>query len=229
MTDKRNKLINYTKNFFLLILIVSCSKNVSIASLSSEEIISLSQSKIVNSKSFSFDLKHKNGSTELPGNYDISRANGDIQKPKNIMIDAEIISNNFLIKLSYLSLNDQYWITNPISFDWMKTPEEDNPFRNIDPINILGDIYSEIESIRLVEYKNKEYLLRANINSNNLTSLVGDIIIPDKNVDIELFINDEGFVRKILIFGEVQPNDLSNTLREISFSNWNVEIEWNEP
>ena len=34
--------------------------------LSSEEIISLSQSKIVNSKSFSFDLKHKNGSTELP-------------------------------------------------------------------------------------------------------------------------------------------------------------------
>ena len=107
--------------------------------------------------------------------------------------------------------------------------EEDNPFRNIDPINILGDIYSEIESIRLVEYKNKEYLLRANINSNNLTSLVGDIIIPDKNVDIELFINDEGFVRKILIFGEVQPNDLSNTLREISFSNWNVEIEWNEP
>ena len=123
------------------------------------------------------------------------------------MIDAEIISNNFLIKLSYLSLNDQYWITNPISFDWMKTPEEDNQFRNIDPINILGDIYSEIESIRLVEYKNKEYLLRANINSNNLTSLVGDIIIPDKNVDIELFINDEGFVRKILIFGEVQPND----------------------
>ena len=145
------------------------------------------------------------------------------------MIDAEIISNNFLIKLSYLSVNDRYWITNPISFDWMETPEEDNPFRNIDPINILGDIYADIESIKLVEYKNKEYLLSANINSNNLTSLVGDIIIPNKNVDIELFINDQGFVRKILIFGEVQPNDLSNTLREISFSNWNVEIEWNEP
>ena len=96
------------------------------------------------------------------------------------MIDAEIISNNFLIKLSYLSLNDRYWITNPISFDWMETPEEDNPFRNIDPINILGDIYAEIESIKLVEYKNKEYLLSANINSNNLTSLVGDIIIPNK-------------------------------------------------
>ena len=145
------------------------------------------------------------------------------------MIDAEIISNNFLIKLSYLSLNDRYWITNPISFDWMETPEEDNPFRNIDPINILGDIYADIESIKLVDYKNKEYLLSANINSNNLTSLVGDIIIPNKNVDIELFINDQGFVRKILIFGEVQPNDLSNTLREISFSNWNVEIEWDEP
>ena len=145
------------------------------------------------------------------------------------MIDAEIISNNFLIKLSYLSLNDRYWITNPISFDWMETPEEDNPFRNIDPINILGDIYAEIESIKLVEYKNNEYLLSANINSNNLTSLVGDIIIPNKNVDIELFITDQGFVRKILIFGEVQPNDLSNTLREISFSNWNVEIEWDEP
>tara|TARA_X000001036_G_scaffold115889_1_gene109174 strand:+ start:7954 stop:8643 length:690 start_codon:yes stop_codon:yes gene_type:complete len=229
VTYKRNKLINLTKNFFLLILIISCSKNVSIQSLNSEEIISLSQSKIVNSKSFSFDLKHKNGSTELPGDYNISRANGDIQKPNNIMIDAEIISNNFLIKLSYLSLNDRYWITNPISFDWMETPEEDNPFRNIDPINILGDIYAEIESIKLVEYKNKEYLLSANINSNNLTSLVGDIIIPNKNVDIELFITDQGFVRKILIFGEVQPNDLSNTLREISFSNWNVEIEWDEP
>ena len=130
MTYKRNKLINLTKNFFLLILIISCSKNVSTQSLNSEEIISLSQSKIVNSKSFSFDLKHKNGSTELPGYYNISRANGDIQKPNNIMIDAEIISNNFLIKLSYLSLNDRYWITNPISFDWMETPEEDNPFRN---------------------------------------------------------------------------------------------------
>ena len=158
MTDKINKLINYTKNFFLLMLlmlIVSCSKNVSIESLSSEEIISISQSKIVNSKSISFDLKHKNGSTELPGNYNISRANGDIQKPKNIMIDAEIISNNFLIKLSYLSLNDQYWITNPISFDWMKTPEEDNPFRNIE--------FNKINAKKENEAKNK-YLFRNRID-----------------------------------------------------------------
>ena len=43
------------------------------------------------------------------------------------------------------------------------------------------------------------------------------------------FLVDRLGARKILIFGEVQPNDLSNTLREISFSKWNVEIEWDEP
>lgn len=197
--------------------------------LSVQEIINLSNDEIIDSKSFTFSLKHKEGSTELPGGYNISQAKGNIEKPNKILIDADIISNNFLIKVSYLSLNQRYWITNPISFDWMETPSEDNPFLNINPINILSDIYLEIKNTEIIEFKNDEYRLKAQINSNNLTSLVGDIIIINSDVDIELLINSNGFVKKISIFGRVQPNDTKNTIREIKFDNWNEKLKWIEP
>ena len=194
-----------------------------------EEIINLSSNQILDSSSFTFSLSHKNGSTELPGDYNISQAKGNIEKPNKISIDADIISNNFLLKVSYLSLNEKYWITNPISFDWMETPSEDNPFLNINPINILSDIYLEIKNTEIIEYKNNQYKIKAKINSNNLTSLVGEIIIFNSDVDIELLINSNGFVKKIYIFGKVQPKDSKQTIREIKFDNWNKKLIWIEP
>ncbi|MDG2102079.1 MAG: hypothetical protein GWO78_01205 [Dehalococcoidales bacterium] len=111
----------------------------------------------------------------------------------------------------------------------METPSEDNPFLNINPINILSDIYLEIKNTEIIEYKNEQYKIKAKINSNNLTSLVGEIIIFNSDVDIELLINSNGFVKKIYIFGKVQPKDSIQTIREIKFNNWNKKLIWIEP
>ncbi len=174
-------------------------------------------------------MKHKNGLTSLPGGYKISQAEGDIQKPDKLQIKAEIISNNFLLKLSYLSMENSYWITNSINFEWIETPEEDNPFKNINPINILSDIFSEIEGGSIKSTSKNIYEIEAKINSNNLKSLVGDIIIPNKKVDLSLFIKDDGTVKKIYIYGKVQPQDINETIREIQFEKWNEKLIWKKP
>tara|TARA_B110000263_G_scaffold242921_1_gene249015 strand:+ start:971 stop:1306 length:336 start_codon:yes stop_codon:yes gene_type:complete len=111
----------------------------------------------------------------------------------------------------------------------MVTPSEDNPFLNINPINILSDIYLEIKNTEIIDYKNDEYRIKAQINSNNLTSLVGEIIIVNSDVDIELLINSKGFVKKISIYGKVQPKDSKQTIREIKFYDWNKKLKWIEP
>ena len=197
--------------------------------MSVQELLDLSNQKISNSQSFSFILNHKNGFTSLPGGYKISKAEGDIEKPDKLQIKAEIISNNFIIKLSYLSLENNYWITNPINFEWIKTPEEDNPFKNINPINIISDIFTEIEDESISSVNKGLYEISAKINSNNLKSLVGDIIIPNEKINLSLIIKDDGSVKKIYIYGKVQPEDNYETIREINFEKWNEKISWQQP
>jgi|TARA_B100000287_G_scaffold12474_2_gene12793 hypothetical protein len=165
----------------------------------------------------------------LPGGFDISKAQGDIQKPNKLRINAEIISNNFLIKLSYLSMDNNYWITNPISFEWVETSQDDNPFKNINPVNILSDIFSEIENATIISSQNYDYEISADINSENLKSLVGDIIVSNKNVRLSLNINQDGIVDSIKIYGIVQPNDTIDTQREIKFERWNENLKWETP
>tara|TARA_B000000557_G_scaffold135450_1_gene109909 strand:- start:27 stop:524 length:498 start_codon:yes stop_codon:yes gene_type:complete len=165
----------------------------------------------------------------LPGGFDISKAQGDIQKPNKLRINAEIISNNFLIKLSYLSMDNNYWITNPISFEWVETSQDDNPFKNINPVNILSDIFSEIENATIISSQNYDYEISADINSENLKSLVGDIIVSNKNVRLSLNINQDGIVDSIKIYGIVQPNDRIDTQREIKFERWNENLKWETP
>ena len=165
----------------------------------------------------------------MPGGFDISKAQGDIQKPNKLRINAEIISNNFLIKLSYLSMDNNYWITNPISFEWVETSQDDNPFKNINPVNILSDIFSEIENPAIISSQNYDYEISAEINSENLKSLVGDIIVTNKNVRLSLNINQDGIVDSIKIYGIVQPNDSIDTQREIKFERWNENLKWETP
>ena len=66
-------------------------------------------------------------------------------------------------------------------------------------------------------------------NSENLKSLVGDIIVTNKNVRLSLNINQDGIVDSIKIYGIVQPNDSIDTQREIKFERWNENLKWETP
>ena len=126
-------------------------------------------------------------------------------------------------------MDNNYWITNPISFEWVETSQDDNPFKNINPVNILSDIFSEIENPAIISSQNYDYEINADINSENLKSLVGDIIVTNKNVRLSLNINQDGIVDSIKIYGIVQPNDSIDTQREIKFERWNENLKWETP
>ena len=126
-------------------------------------------------------------------------------------------------------MDNNYWITNPISFEWVETSQDDNPFKNINPVNILSDIFSEIENATIISSQNYDYEISADINSENLKSLVGDIIVSNKNVSLSLNINQDGIVDSIKIYGIVQPNDTIDTQREIKFERWNENLKWETP
>ena len=126
-------------------------------------------------------------------------------------------------------MDNNYWITNPISFEWVETSQDDNPFKNINPVNILSDIFSEIENATIISSQNYDYEISADINSENLKSLVGDIIVSNKNVRLSLNINQDGIVDSIKIYGIVQPNDTIDTQREIKFERWNENLKWETP
>ena len=211
-----------------VILTLGCNSKSNVT-YSSDEIINISKIFVNQSKTFEFTLTHRDGYTLLPGNLNISKAKGKIQKPNKILIDAEIISNDFLLKLSYLTFDEKFWITNPISNKWGEIPNSDNPFKEVNPIQIIVDIITKIKSSEIKSYNDNSYNISATIISNDLKSLVGDMIIPDKSVKIELSILPNGEILKVNIIGEVQPKDTLDTIRIIKFYNWDKPIEWKEP
>lgn len=198
--------------------------------ISASEAIEFSKSAMGDLDSFSFQLTHESGHTTLSGALELSRAGG-LVATNGLDLEAEANIGRAFVRVEAVVIDEQTWMTNPLTGVWSEIPPEDSPFSFLDPVKLVADILGDTQD---AEYAVEsapigEYRISGNIPASALATLVGTVD-PEAVPSIVLNINaDAGVLKRVEISGKVQPEDDLNTVRIITLSEFNKQVSLEPP
>ena len=194
------------------------------------EAIELSRLAMSNVKSFRFQFTHAIGQTIIALGLELTKAGG-LVAPNGINIEAEANLGRAFVKIEAAVIDEEAWMTNPLTGAWSEIAPENSPFSFIDPVKMVSDILAETEQAEYVKYtsSNKELLIKGSLPASSLENLVGSVDRYSKplvylNIDAETML-----LKRVEIRGMVQPEDDPDTVRIITFSDFNKPVSIKRP
>ena len=168
-----------------------------------------------------FVLEHENGFTESLGGLELHYIEGAITE-NALSVKAEANLGRIYIEVDAVSIDDETWMTNPLTGEWEPFEDENNPLGFIKPIEAVMNILKNlIEPEFSVDPKSDEpYKISASLAAENLKSLLGEIK-PGAVAGCDVVIDSESFqLKSATITGDVQNQDTSETIRIVDLSRY---------
>ena len=168
-----------------------------------------------------FLLDHENGFTESLGGLELHFIEGAITD-NALSVKAEANLGRIYIEVEAISIDDETWMTNPLTGEWEPFEDENNPLGFIKPIEAVMNILNNlIEPEFSVEAKSSgAYTISASLAAENLLSLLGEIK-PGAIAHCEVVIDSESFqLKSAKITGAVQNQDTPETIRIVDLSRY---------
>ena len=170
-------------------------------------------------KSFEFKLTHDSGFTTLSGALQLTTASGAVA-PNGLDLEAEAKIGRAFVRVKAIVIGEQTWMTNPLTGVWSEIPPEDSPFSFLDPVKLVADILGETQDagFSLDGDSTGDVTIIGRITAPTLAPLVGTID-PDAVPSVEMIFDPESYVlKKIIISGDVQPEDEPDTIRIVTLA-----------
>ena len=177
--------------------------------------------------SFRFRLTHPAGSTELLGGLALERADGAVVTPDQLSVKADAYLGTLFVGVEAIVIDNQHFITNPLSGEWSEVSPEDSPLSFLNPAGLIANI---LGLVREADYASlpkpgEDLVIEAVISSYALSPLVGDVI-EGVDVDLVLTFDPASFVLKSArISGLLQEPDEPDAVRLVELTDFNSEIE----
>ena len=170
-------------------------------------------------KSFEFKLTHDSGFTTLPGALQLTTASGAVA-PNGLDLEAEAKIGRAFVRVKAIVIGEQTWMTNPLTGAWSEIPPEDSPCSFLDPVKLVADILGETQDagFALDGDSTGDVTIIGRITAPTLAPLVGTVD-PDAVPSVEMIFDPESYVlKKIIISGDVQPEDEPDTIRIVTLA-----------
>ena len=177
--------------------------------------------------SFRFRLTHPAGSTELLGGLALERADGAFVTPDQLSVEADAYLGTLFVGVEAIVIDNQHFITNPLSGEWSEVSPEDSPLSFLNPAGLIANI---LGLVREADYASlpkpgEDLVIEAVISSYALSPLVGDVI-EGVDLDLVLTFDPASFVLKSArISGLLQEPDEPDAVRLVELTDFNSEIE----
>ena len=198
--------------------------------VTASEAVDLSRAAMTALDSFSFQLTHESGHTTLSGALELSRAGG-LVATNGLDLEAEANIGRAFVRVEAIVIDEQTWMTNPLTGVWSEIAPEDSPFSFLDPVKLVADILGDTQQASYPNPapSNGEIQISGTIPAQSLAALVGSVD-PDAIPEVTLSL-DSGTNRlnKIVISGHVQPEDEDGTIRVITLSEFNKQVSLEPP
>lgn len=217
-------------------VVIGCSKTPepepepSAPTVTAPEAVTRSRNAMGNLNNFRFELTHDSGSTALAGGFELTRAGGVVTQ-NGLDLKAEAKIGRLFVRIEAVVIDDQTWMTNPVTGAWSEIPPEDSPFSFLDPVKLVADILGETQDAVFPEnpLANDDLTIDGRIPATALAALVGTVD-PDAVPDVTLTLDAETYLlKKIVIAGIVQPEDDEDTIRVISLSEFDNPVSLMPP
>jgi hypothetical protein len=198
--------------------------------ITAEQAVDQSQAAMAILDSFGFELTHESGFTTLSGALRLSRASG-IVAPGGLDLNAEASIGRAFVRVEAVVIEERTWMTNPLTGVWSEIPPEDSPFSFLDPVKLVADILGETQEPAYVQdgESSGDITVTGRIPSPTLAALVGTVD-PDAVPSVELTLDSGSYLlKKIIISGNVQPEDEPDTIRVITLSEFDKPVSLEPP
>ncbi|MDE0592753.1 MAG: LppX_LprAFG lipoprotein [Dehalococcoidia bacterium] len=190
--------------------------------LTAAEVVELSKTSMGNIDSFSFQLTHDSGHTTLSGALQLTLAGGFVATD-GLDLEAEASIGRLFVKVEAVVIEEQTWMTNPITGVWSEIAPEDSPFAFLDPVKLVADILGDTQQATYAkddQASNGDIEISGKIPAKSLAALVG-YVNPDAIPNVVLTIDSSSnLLKKIIISGVVQSEDEPGTIRVITLSDF---------
>jgi hypothetical protein len=185
---------------------------------------------MANLSSFNFELTHDSGFTSLSGSLQVTVASGTVAS-NGLDLEAEANIGRAFVRVKAIVIDEQTWMTNPLTGNWSEIPPEDSPFSFLDPVKLVADILGDTQQ---PEYDSStssagNIEMTGVIPATSLAALVGTVdqdAVPSLALTIDATSN---LLTKIVISGIVQPDDEPDTVRVITLSEFDKPVSLEPP
>ncbi len=192
------------------------------AELTVDEILNRAAQQVESTGSLWFRLEHENGFTEALGGLQLSVVEGEVNET-SLHIDAEAGIGRIYVEVEAILIENDTWITNPLTGEWEKMLISDGSISFLRPIEAIHRFISELiesDATTMQVLNNGDYSLAAPIRSESLAALLGEVN-PGVYGDAEAVIHGDTFeVRSARIKGAMQTHDSADTLRILSLEHY---------
>lgn len=176
-------------------------------------------------QSLRFKLTHPEGSTLILDGLQAHTVHGDVALPDQADLKVEASALGFFVNMRLVISDDKAFMTDPLSNAWYTLSPAELPFNFLDLGTTLATIAGTMQNPNL---KNNDtsrlYTITGTLNRSNLS-----LLIPETNTEAEvlteLIVDENGFIREVMLIGPIVSSDTPSITRVIEFSNFNTPVE----
>jgi len=201
--------------------------------LSADDVLSRSAERFEAVKSFHFTLRHENGSTLMPLNLRLVKAEGDVVLPDRLSAEVEAKAGPTTVRVKVVGIADRTWITNPFTRQFQRLPGDASISDVIDPAALVTAVSRSVEGAKIEGSESIDgtdcYRIKGKISSD---ALVEALSFADTGLtlDVEAWIGKEDLLlRKAKLKGPLLPDEAKDIVREITLSRFDAPVSIEAP
>lgn len=184
-------------------------------------------------ESFGFDLTHRNGGMHISDDLVLKDVSGNVVKPDKIKISWGGSFSGFYVSSQVISLDEQTYMTDPITGRWSPMPTDLNPLVFFNPDLGIASVMSDVVEASVAGLETlgevTMYRIEGRLPTGSLKPLLGDVA-TDLMVDTMAWIGSTDMhLHKVIFSGVVAPGDAIDIKRTIKLFDFNQPVVIDAP
>lgn len=200
--------------------------------LSEQQIAQQAVDKLGALNSFHFDLSTDNGGKPSGSGFALISAKGDAARPDKLSAALQASVGGFTAALSYVSIGDKHYMTDPISRQWMEVPAQFNTIAVFSPETGAPAIVKSMQGLNEHGIEKVDgvdsYHLSGTVPGSVLQPLLGASASSELGVDVWVGVSDL-LTRKIVLTGPMFQGEASDTVRTLLLSQFDKPVTITAP
>ena len=180
---------------------------------------------------FRFQLEHnREGATPLTDSLTVTEADGIVVSPDAVSVDFAGTLGSFAVRSSLITLDDDSYMTNPLTGAWEQVAREVSPLGFFDPQRGIGSMMTDVQSPVLAEKSDSEFVIEGALPAEALEPLLGSSLMEGNTVSVRLTIDSDSlFLKHAILDGRLTASEPDGVVRTITLSEFNEQVTIEPP
>ena len=220
-------------------LIFGCSSDdpsdpsITLDPLSPPEIISRSSDALAGITTFRFALSHDGGNTILTNGIEVQQASGMAVAPDSYTLDADTLVAGFFVHSKVVVIDQDSYMTHPVTHRWQLLEPEVSPFRTFDPVSLVASILGQVRDLTPPPPNSAQrdvYVIGGKLPAAALVALTGGVDETAPPLDVLVTVDGTSlFPVEARITGRATSAESGDLVRTVRLFEFNSEIAVEPP